>query len=607
MDPARSKSTSYFNASASFQKSLETSSYVGRIGHVAHAALKNLGNVFSPLLFCGTRSLAGRIADSLVNLAKTVLTVTLVVPSAFLGLKGVSIFISGKHDLHLQKYETALLCYGKKDNGAVYTFRANPHLKEESAIGKALHECLQCLTPRPDIDARQRYQQFVKKFDEVALVIMDLEDRNLPLTDDKKACIDAAKELALDRWSGVDMNAHYEKRVELATGSPLPESTTFEELPTQMRVINDLVKKTAPKHKKSRLALMWQKFCGGPLGIKYYTGTENVPNKLGVLHHKDLPDIVQMRHGSPTTGVKCDGLDTIAPNYELFIRAVKAEGKTVFYTIHQKLQKTSPEDESPRTKAILQLQDKYPDTFYAMVQPLDGSFYKKEGVYKTQMNFSQLIRGLEFEFFDNTKNPSARLPKKFQNEKYRQRFREIATEVHTRFFRGRKMLSKESWQDFIHIFYAYQRIDLRTRIGEVPGGGPLGYVVTACKDDLDRGGGQQLLEHILLLLFELKQSTSPSATTPMSDTPSTPTTPTSGSSSPRSDSPLPDTIRQKLTDIRLHMSGAPINTKMVAVVQSRLDPILGTIERVINPNISQICDLPGTFFDAHEPISVTYR
>jgi len=74
MDPARSKSTSYFNVSASLQKSLETSSYVGRIGHVALAALKNLGNVFSPLLFCGTRSLAGRIGDTLVNLGKTVLT-----------------------------------------------------------------------------------------------------------------------------------------------------------------------------------------------------------------------------------------------------------------------------------------------------------------------------------------------------------------------------------------------------------------------------------------------------------------------------------------------------------------------------------------------------
>lgn len=540
------------------------------------------------------------------------------VPSAFLGLKGVSIFVSGQHSLHLQKYETALQCYGTRENGAVSTFRSMPHLREEKTIGKALHECLQCLTPRPDIDARQRYQQFVKKFDEVALVIMDREDRGARLSDDQIACIAAAKELALDRWSGVDMNAHYKKRVELATGSPLRQSEGFDQLPTQMREINNLVKKTAPKHKKSRLALMWQKFCGGPLGIKYYTGTENVPNKLGVLHHNGLKDIVQMRHGSPTTGVKCDGLDTIAPNYELFIRAVKAEGKTVFYTIHQKLQKTFPEDESPRTKAILKLQEKYPDTFYAMVQPLDGSFYKKEGVYETQMNVSQLIRGLEFEFFDNKENPSARLPEKFQNEEYRERFREIATEVHTRFFRGRKMLSKETWQDFIHIFYAYQRIDLRTRIAEVPGGGPLGYVVTACKDDLDRGGGQQLLEHILLLLFEIKQSTSPFARTPISDTASTPATPmsdtastpatqTSGSSSPRSDSPLPDTIRQKLTDIRLHMSGAPINTKMVAVVQSRLDPILATIERVINPNISEICEYPGTFFGTHEPTSVTYR
>ncbi len=562
------------------QKSLETNNYFARIGHVASGALKGVGNVFSPLVGCGTKSLLGRVADVGVNLLKLAGTISLLVSSILFGLKGVSFFISGHHDLHLAKYETALSQYGKKENGYVHSFLIIPQLCKEEKVGKLLKECIDLLTPQPYVNARDRYQQFVKKFDKVAIAIEKITSP----TADQEVCIRAAEELALERWSGVDMSKHYEARIELATGSKLEESKTFTELPDQMRATNKAVEMSSPATKKSKLSLMWQKFRGGPLGNKYYTGTENVPNRLAILYHAGMPDpIIQMRHGSPTTGKKVGDDDTIAPNYELFLKAAAREGKSVFYTIHQKLQTTWPEDESPRTRAILALQEKYP-TFYAMVQPLDGPFYKKEKNYKTQTTISDLEKGLEIEFFNNNKNPSCALPKTFKdNPQYKARFKEIIKEVHTRFFNNKETLSKEDWKDFIHIFYAYQRIDLRSRIPDV------GYVVTACKDDLDRGGGQQLLEHTLLLMMEKERPVA-----------------AEGNSVASPSSPISPGTLTKLTTLRTHTSGAPINVKMLPIVKNRLDPILATLERAVFPNAASVKESGETFFGNHGPTTVTY-
>ena len=571
MDPIYSKSTSYFNVSASLQKSLESKNYLLRIGHVAHAALKSVGNILSPVISLQRRSLWGRVTDIGVNVLKSVGSIALLAPAILFGLEGVSFFISGSHDLHLAKYETALSQYGAKTDGFVQTFLKNKHFHEEPYIGKLLKECTDLRTPSAKMDARDRYQLFVKKLDEVALAIENIKTP----TPDQEACILAAEELALDRWSGVDMTQYYEKRIDLATGGQQMVPEKIKDLPGTLKESNQKIKKAHPSTKKSKIALMLQQFQGGPLGNKYYTGTENVPNRLGEIYHKGKRDpIVQLRHGSPTIGVKKSGDDTIAPNYELFIKAAKRQGKSIFYTIHQRLQKSLKQDESPRTRAILALQSKH-DNFHAIVQPLDGDFYVMKGKYKNVSKFFLLENALVFEFFKNKDNPSCFLPESLRNDKvYKERFKQIIKEVHDRYFPGRKMLSKQEWQDFIHIFYAYQRIDLRTRLPDV------GYAVTACKDDLDRGGGQQLLEHTILLMMEKRAEASS----------------TQGSST-----------QAKLEDLQRHTLGAPLNVKMKEVISKRLDPILGTLERVVIPHEEELNKNGKAFFGENGPDHVEYK
>ena len=613
MNPIYSKSTSYFDVGSSHQKSLEANNYFVRVGHVAHAALKSIGNIFSPLVSTQSRSLVGRVTDVGVNLLKAVGTILLLVLAIFAGLKGVAFFVSGSHDLHVAKYETALSQYGTKKGGHVERFRNDPNLHSSSVIGILLKQCTDLLRPSQNMDARERYQQYVKKLDEVALAIeARLESRSRePLASHEEACILAAEELALDRWSGVDMTKYYDDRINLATaGRQSTSSRRLQDTPRDIKATNDAIKEAHPSTKKSKIALMWQQFRGGPLGNKYYTGTENVPNRLAKIRHDNMEDeIVQMRHGSPTTGVKVDGNDTIAPNYELFIRAAKRQGKSVFYTIHQRLQKSKREDESPRTRAILALQKKHTN-FFAMVQPLDGEFYRKQGKYENQITFSRLKTAIEFEFFDNKNNPSCALPPELRlDSSYRERFGEIFDEVHREFFDGKNYVpTKEEWQDFIHIFYAYQRIDLRARLPNV------GYAVTACKDDLDRGGGQQLLEHTILLMMEEGQGASRNnSPNPRSGTPSSISSASAGGpASGSTDAPAsgstdgPDEGTSKKLDLEKHILGAPLNTKMKEVVGSRLRPILGTLERVVIPHASDIKKRGNDFFGEHGPSSVSY-
>ena len=104
-----------------------------------------------------------------------------------------------------------------------------------------------------------------------------------------------------------------------------------------------------------------------------------------------------------------------------------------------------------------------------------------------------------------------RLPLRLKHrEKYREKMREICEFIHQGFFEGRIDVNQDridiygglseekkttEWQMFIMLLYYYQREGLKTDY-------PIKYINTGCKDDFDRGGGQNMTTD-LMHLFEI--------------------------------------------------------------------------------------------------------
>ncbi|MGA8163639.1 MAG: hypothetical protein WB791_01275 [Waddliaceae bacterium] len=133
----------------------------------------------------------------------------------------------------------------------------------------------------------------------------------------------------------------------------------------------------------------------------------------------------------------------------------------------------------------------------------------------------------------------------FRNQDYAQNFDQMLDLVHDIFFKGKEEItSKEEWQTFLLLFYVFQKIDLKFRLGE-SSGFPIQHYTTACKDFLDRGGNMAMLETILHLYW-MHQENDPS----------------------------------KLEDIFYNILGAAIAVKKKEVIVHRVEPGFAAMEHV---------------------------
>ena len=572
---------------SSVQSALESSSRRVVSGNVALALGKSLLNiVLTPIhnfgLACkevaslniskAVSHLGRAIGDSIRSTLLSVVLLVTFVASLLFKAKAPAIVFDGIHQLQLKKYETILTQYAtllNKDDGS----NLDPLISEVKnfshiPIAKPLLECLVCLQNQEN--PRESYQKFVAKLDEIATLIIE---NKLNESSSRKTlrCIEIAETLAINRWSGVNMEGHFIERIDLAAGKPLrPE--TLAKLPDSMREINTAIAHSSPHARKSWLALNWQKL-QGTAGTMNFTKGQNTPDRLATLTYNTSGgpsrEVTYLRHGSPTHGKDhpwAKDSEGIVPNYELFISAAAKRGQGVFYVVHQRLQGGGFDDESSRTKAILALQARHPN-FHAMVQPVEGNFFNQKGVYAGATTFRELKGALIHEFFGNKKDPTCALPSRLPDH-YTQTFPEIFDTVHNIFFNGKTNLSEGDWQKFILFFYAFQRMDLKASLGEASH--PISYYVTACKDDLDRGGGQALLELVLHLIK-----------TGQADN------------------------KAQLSHLINHLLGPPIVVKQKEMLSSRLEQVLPAIEYLTdNPNI--LARLQAHDFSGHAPTAVTF-
>ncbi|NRA90923.1 MAG: hypothetical protein HRU43_07355, partial [Simkaniaceae bacterium] len=212
--------------------------------------------------------------------------------------------------------------------------------------------------------------------------------------------------------------------------------------------------------------------------------------------------VFYLRHATPNKYDPERGV-IIDPLYREFLRG--ADGM-VLYAAHQRLKDDGfPENEDVRCQTLVQCESEE-ENLLLIFQSVENSLFKKGA--KT---FAELKEKLIDSFYLEEGSRLNRLPARLQGDAgYRERMREIFDFIHHNFFDGRENIRQEKvdlygglpedkktteWQVFIMLFYYYQREDLKTLFD-------VKYVNTGCKDDFDRGGGQNMVSD-LMHLFEI--------------------------------------------------------------------------------------------------------
>ena len=223
-------------------------------------------------------------------------------------------------------------------------------------------------------------------------------------------------------------------------------------------------------------------------------------------------EIFYLRHSTPHSGAAI----TKAPvdlTYREFLRSAETEGHGVIYAIHQRLDDygAKVEQEGYRVQSILDLEETHPN-FLPLVQSVESDLFKKG-----KGTFTELKKAILDSFRQKTGARRNRLPRILVEDRgetlaikpaYEAQLIEILDFVQRVFFprQGDAIdqdkvdyyggltdpahLTNES-QAFIMLFYHFQREHLKfADLSDYGYGYQVKYVNSGCKDDYDRGGGQ---------------------------------------------------------------------------------------------------------------------
>ncbi|MCB1109754.1 MAG: hypothetical protein KDK64_02145 [Chlamydiia bacterium] len=207
-----------------------------------------------------------------------------------------------------------------------------------------------------------------------------------------------------------------------------------------------------------------------------------------------------LRHATPNKWDPQKGV-IIDPLYREFLRSVDG---FVLYAAHQRLQDDGcPENEDVRCQTLVQLEREQPNLLL-LFQSVENTLFKKGA-----LTFEELKTRLIDSFYQTEGHRLNRLPLRLQEDiNYRKKMEEICDFIHRVFFNSRVNVQQDSfdfygglpadkrtteWQVFILLFYYYQREGIKSDFD-------VRFVNTGCKDDFDRGGGQNIVSDIMHLL-----------------------------------------------------------------------------------------------------------
>lgn len=313
-----------------------------------------------------------------------------------------------------------------------------------------------------------------------------------------------------EAWMRPEMQSFQESLVSLHFSAP-PRMTS-QNVHQAFSIRNEAVRNADPRMKMSTLNSTYAKVSGGISLCNYFE--KNPPNLRKIEIWSDgnrTRRIYYLRHSTPTQGTYLQ-TSIIDPIYRDFLRGVEKRGQKgqgVLYAVHQRLGDygCKAEQEGYRAQAIVDLEKDHPNLL-VLFQSVENDLFMSQ-IQSAAYLKEQLINS----FQQKSGKKRNRLPGCLMqgdqiHPDYRKEMEDIFDFVHGLFFDkkdfnvdpidcygGITKKTEMTWdsQTFILLFYHFQREHLKhadlTKYGyqyEVT------FVNTGCKDDFDRGFGQNM-------------------------------------------------------------------------------------------------------------------
>lgn len=252
------------------------------------------------------------------------------------------------------------------------------------------------------------------------------------------------------------------------------------------------------------IAVNIQKFAGSAnVGFDPHLKSRNKPYVLYDMELKNGKEVRVLRFGSPTIeGAYTDPTAKINPEFENYIRQLKATGKKHLYFSLQNFIPKGFGDETARNTALLQLAGKYPETFHFVCLAQDSAFYKQKAPFGEETpspaDFSQQFVA---QIFDLDKAVSGfYLPESLKTAPFREESKALLDAVIKALYPNAEHLDKQQKMDAIEVFYAAFELLIMRKLEP-------DFMNITCKDAIDRAGKNNgLLSRLMAILHQRAES-----------------------------------------------------------------------------------------------------
>lgn len=299
-----------------------------------------------------------------------------------------------------------------------------------------------------------------------------------------------AKDILFGLCTAKFENTHllnYHKEFQDAATGPAPTISNLASFTTALAGTNGALKKDKNHLSKSWPAQTKQKLEGNEiLPGADNMGRSNVPEVRSEHAYSNGKKVRSLRHG--TAVISPSGWTRkIAPEYQCYLDAKKNKNKQVLYINHQRADKASLMDKAEvKRSALLQQTDETQENFHCFSLPMDGAvFAGKQKLQATDAFKKQLIDSI------TQQTNGFRIPQSLAERTQDLKAEAIFKFVHTHYFDNMDALTEAERKEFLMIFYFYLKERAKYLLDA-------DTIVTACKDNKDRGNASATIDELLL-------------------------------------------------------------------------------------------------------------
>lgn len=435
-----------------------------------------------------------------------------------------------------------------------------PQIKS-SNLCNATFELLSILNSLPHTTPRLVYVNFNTKLREI---LYSISKQSLEIKTPKDSlCLKIINVLCYIKYTGVRIYPSLQKTVDLfidhsCSAISLQASLTSADLPAVLFHDNDQISHAPLELKKPGLVLTSQKL-SGTFNVNFDPGLvintpyvrsiqQYSPNRLAHIPSEELapssasenpevtPSLVKetlyLRHGTPTYEhwFTLSALATasrwlsnwswgyipayrnagIIPEYEAFLTHASQKGDMILYCNHQKMEQTTFNDESDRCCAIKSLESIHKNFHFLSLPMGDGALFKES----SEIGAIKEIGPFKTKFIEAYLQDKygISIPQSCKDKFLKVALEKIFADVHRLYFENKTELTHHDkivftlafnayLKEYIK-FHAYEKM-IQNTTGEERQKLIQGKIITvsACKDNIDRGGTSTTLDEFLNLVI----------------------------------------------------------------------------------------------------------